>query len=325
MDAKWQHRDYRSGDETTILDLFQRTFGRRMDLKLWQWYFIENPFGHGIIKLLFDEEKLIGHYAVIPMDLNIGGVAIKAVLSMTTMTHPDYGGQGIFTFLAERTYETAAQNGFALVFGFPNKNSYHGFTKKLNWHDLGQIKIFRAISKPSQPEYIGLKLEEISEFDSGANQLWENVGDNYGITVPRTKDFLNWRFFKNPNARYVKFVLKEDGGKILGYVVLKTYRPETGLVQGHIADILSFPHENIAEMLIEKSLSYFYEAGVRDVSCWLPENSLYGNVLKDFGASLEKTETNFGARIFGREPTISDSLVKDIDNWYLTMGNSDVF
>ena len=325
MDAKWQHRNYQQGDEAIILDLFQRAFGKRMDPRLWQWYFVENPFGRGIIKLLFDEEKLIGHYAVIPMELNINSTGTKAVLSMATMTHPDYGGQGIFTFLAEKTYETAKQNGFALVFGFPNKNSYHGFTKKLNWHDLGRMSIFRVVSRPSQSEYIRLRVEEINEFDNGVNQLWENAKDHYGITVPRTKDFLNWRFSKNPNAKYVKFMLKEDNGKILGYVVLKNYRPEEGPVQGHIIDILSFPNEDVARILIEKSLAYFYEAGIGDVSCWLPENSLYGNVLKGLGASSDTTETNFGVRIFDGEIRILDGRVKDINNWYLTMGNSDVF
>lgn len=325
MNKNWQHRDYRQGDEDAILDLFELTFGKKMSLETWQWYFVENPFGHGIIKLIFDGNRLIGHYAVTPTDLSINSSITKAVRSMTTMTHPDYGGQGIFTFLAEKTYETAAHNGFALVFGFPNKNSYHGFTKKLNWHDLGRMSIFRTISKPSSAEYIRLGFEEINEFDNGVNQLWEDVKNNFGIIVPRTNDFLNWRFLKNPDAKYVKFVLKESSGRILGYVVLKIYRSEGGLVQGHIIDILSFPNEDVAGILIEKSLAYFYEAGIGDVSCWLPENSLYGNTLKDLGASSETTETNFGARILDREMTISDSQAKDISSWYLTMGDSDVF
>ncbi len=50
-----------------------------------------------------------------------------------TMTHSKHRGKGLFTQLAKETFEYCRQNGFHLIFGFPNQNSYPGFVKKLDW------------------------------------------------------------------------------------------------------------------------------------------------------------------------------------------------
>jgi hypothetical protein len=55
------------------------------------------------------------------------------VQSGDTMTHINHTGKGLFTQLAKLTYKLAVQNGAIMVYGFPNDNSYPGFTKKLNW------------------------------------------------------------------------------------------------------------------------------------------------------------------------------------------------
>ncbi|REJ85262.1 MAG: GNAT family N-acetyltransferase [Bacteroidetes bacterium] len=61
------------------------------------------------------------------------GKRAVAAQSGDTMTHKDHMGKGLFTKLAKLTYELAAKEGVSFVFGFPNKNSYPGFVRKLNW------------------------------------------------------------------------------------------------------------------------------------------------------------------------------------------------
>jgi hypothetical protein len=50
-----------------------------------------------------------------------------------TMTHSAHTGKGLFTQLAQKTYDYCKENGFHLVFGFPNENSFPGFIKRLGW------------------------------------------------------------------------------------------------------------------------------------------------------------------------------------------------
>ena len=95
LGESWVHRDYKGGDEYKILDLFSKVFNKKMSLEVWRWKYMNNPFGTGIIKLVFDGEKLAGHYSVIPMVVQVEGKPIKACLSVDTMVDPDYRGRGI--------------------------------------------------------------------------------------------------------------------------------------------------------------------------------------------------------------------------------------
>src|SRR3972149_7211686 len=128
MEKAWICRNYQEGDEYQIVALFDEVFGNNPGLHLWRWRFLKNPFGKGIIKLLFDGDRLIGHYSIIPLNIEVQCEPIRVGFSLDTMTHPSYAKRGIFTFLAQETYNECQLLGLRLVYGFPNANSYHGFT-----------------------------------------------------------------------------------------------------------------------------------------------------------------------------------------------------
>ncbi|MBI3502604.1 MAG: GNAT family N-acetyltransferase [Bacteroidetes bacterium] len=90
------------------------------------------------------------YYGVFPCMIEFQNKKILAAQSGDTMTHPLHQGKGLFTKLAKATYELAAQEGIQFIFGFPNKNSYPGFTKKLNWIHKENMKsyIFRINTLP---------------------------------------------------------------------------------------------------------------------------------------------------------------------------------
>ena len=53
--------------KTSISELFDICFNRKMNEATWQWEYIDNPCGGPIVSLCFnDEGRLVGHYAVIP-------------------------------------------------------------------------------------------------------------------------------------------------------------------------------------------------------------------------------------------------------------------
>lgn len=133
-------RDYTNGDEIEIVKLFELVFGKPMSLEYWTWRFRDNPCSKYAIKLMWNEQELIGHYAVSPVMLDVEGVAQLTGLSMTTMTHPGYTGLGIFQQLSEALYKDMKDMlGMTAVWGFPNNNSHRGFIKNLEWKDIGVI------------------------------------------------------------------------------------------------------------------------------------------------------------------------------------------
>jgi len=119
--------------KSQIFELFEHSFNSKMDDKLWAWAYIGNPNGNPIVSLYFDKEKLVGHYAVIPIKFIHNQKNLNAVLSMTTMVDISYRKYGIFVDQASEVYERANDLGYKFVCGFPNKKSAPGFKKRLNW------------------------------------------------------------------------------------------------------------------------------------------------------------------------------------------------
>jgi len=116
-----------------IAALFRESFDREFDLDDWRWFYLDNPVGPSYVSLFYEGDRLLGHYAVVPSLLNHNGQQVIGYRSMTTMVHPDGRGRGLFTQLAQRTYAMLVEDGALLVYGFPNKNSAHGFAKYLGW------------------------------------------------------------------------------------------------------------------------------------------------------------------------------------------------
>ena len=107
MKSSWRCRDYQGGDEYQLLALYKEVNNREMTLEHWKWKFAESPFGRGIIELMFDGQKLIGHRGAIPMIVYIQSIATPAAIIVNTLTHPDYQRLGVSTYLAKAIYDEA--------------------------------------------------------------------------------------------------------------------------------------------------------------------------------------------------------------------------
>ena len=325
MDQRWTCRDYENGDETHIIDLFRLVFRQVINLTFWKWRFVENPCGKGIIKLMFDADTLIGHYAVIPTMVQVAGRLTKAVFSMTTMTHPDYSGRGIFTYLAEEVYSSCVRQGFSFVYGFPNDNSYPGFTRKLGWMVLGKtVTLEKILNEETGIQTVSADIESVERFDNRVDILWDKVKDEFKVAVPRVEKYLNWRFVQNPDVRYQKYILSDGSGQLAGYAVLKEY-VHGDVKKGHIVDILAVDNDEVVRTLVRHSCDHFQSKQITDISAWFPADSRYWRVMKQEGFRVEKPGQNFGVRVFTKAGSLAGIVGGSLKNWYLTMGDSDVF
>ncbi len=125
-DQLLQHRE-------NIEALFFESFGQRSLGKVWDWAYLDNPAGEPFVTLCYEGERLVGHYAIVPMPLAEGGQRLNTYVSMTTMVAESHRKFGLFTTLAQATYQAAREAGAAFVFGFPNAQSTPGFRKRLEW------------------------------------------------------------------------------------------------------------------------------------------------------------------------------------------------
>lgn len=170
--------------KSEILDLFELTFGKKMLPSLWDWCYFNEISGEPIVALAEDKNRIVGHYAMIPMPFFINDQEVVGYLSMTTMVAPDYQGQGLFKSLADTVYREAPRNSF--VYGFPNMNSKFGFESKLNW----QVD--------NSSSLISIEIEKLLNFPS---PFFDNHMSNVKLRMNETK-YLSWRLSKPETLYY---------------------------------------------------------------------------------------------------------------------------
>lgn len=156
-----------------------------------KWLYADNPDGKVIGFDAFEGEELAAHYVCIPSIIKVGGVSIKAALSLNTATHPKFQGQGLFTKLADKTYESAAESGFSAIYGVANANSTPGFIRKLGFQLVQPLDAKVGIG-PLNVDFA--KVAQAANFE----RIW-------------TEDALNWRC-SNPVNKIRQFPLSKGAG-----------------------------------------------------------------------------------------------------------------
>jgi len=143
------------------------------------WQYRDNPAGEIVGFNAVSGEEIAAHYVAQPVIAHVMGSRQKGLLSLNTATHFRHRGKGLFTKLAEATYQEAANLGYGFVVGVANQNSIHGFVKYLGFQLLGQLD-----SKIGWGAIEEMPLESSCAFD----RIWDEKG-------------LAWRL-ANPNAQY---------------------------------------------------------------------------------------------------------------------------
>lgn len=143
------------------------------------WQYVRNPAGPAVGFNAFSGETLAAHYVTLPIRVQLDGRACKGLLSLNTATHPLHQGKGLFTKLADATYQYAAAQGYELVVGVANANSTPGFTRKLGFQLVSPLEARLGVGPlPSQDP----------RFTSEFEVLWD-------------RELLAWRL-ANPSRAY---------------------------------------------------------------------------------------------------------------------------
>jgi len=130
--------------------LLQRVFGAhaKHSAGAIAWRYRDNPVGPVVGHDAFENGTLIAHYVTVPLSARIDGAPVRGLLSLNTATAPEAQGRGLFTKLAQATYERARDLGFAFVIGVANANSTPGFTRKLGFQLVAPLKAGFFLSPP---------------------------------------------------------------------------------------------------------------------------------------------------------------------------------
>ncbi|HRG87420.1 MAG TPA: GNAT family N-acetyltransferase [Chitinophagales bacterium] len=316
-------KPYQPGDETSILGLFEKAFNRKMTPSFWQWRYNDNPFcDHKMIYSMYDGDLMVGHYAVSPVYMKINGQQVLNALSMTTMTHPNYNGKGIFTTLAGKLYaDIHNQFGVEAVYGFPNLNSHYGLVQKLAWHNVSAVPVLQLST---------LRLAEIKKEDyriaKTFTQQHSNVLTNYydaPFGTNRSLKYLEWRYIKNPDNHY--YIIELADSAELSFVVIKIFNSliETGKKEMDILELGFAPNSDLIRKILGAIAKFIQDENiaVTNINTWLPLFDKRHLALEKNKFAFALPVTILGAKL------LSDrvSVMADYRNWNLSMGDSDIF
>lgn len=105
-----------------------------------KWLYDKNPNGSVIGYDAFYKDKLVAHYACIPIITINNNKKEKTLLSLNTATHPEHRKKGLFTKLALETYNKGKDLGYSSVIGVANSNSTHGFVSSLGFEFIKSLE-----------------------------------------------------------------------------------------------------------------------------------------------------------------------------------------
>lgn len=351
-------RNYKPGDEVAICALFEKVFGKPMgkteSLRHWRWEFLENPADGLFVKLAWNKDKLAGQYAASPVQMYADGRDIIAALSHDTMTDPEYGGSGIFRAAAEAVYSAQNDAGQRFIYGFPNRNSIHGFIKYLKWQQImpapvhiRPVRISKSISRKicgnketssSASENTcqdtssllsvksgKYKLLVETEFGDWADELWIRCRNQHRLWVVRNKAYLNWRYVNKPENKY-HIVSIWQGFQPVGYVVLACTNMNFGDTVFIMDFLVDLNFKYAADVLIRYVVNVAKENECAFASVLLTPGSKYLHIFRKklflpLPERLFPQPLYFGARCF--DPSMN-KLVSDSKAWSISWGDNDV-
>ena len=300
-------RFYCPGDERDIIDLFALVYGKNISLDWWRWRYLGNAVAKPQVALAYSSGKLVAHYAVSPIILRCNGLKIKCAQSMTTMTHPEYEGRGLFVDLASSLYKKLYEDGYNLVFGFPNQNSHGIFNNKLSWKDIGIIATLYC-------DVGDLKVQ-----DSSIEKVsYENVSQ----IVNSTKIFTSKNIHADMNSKYIKWRFSLDSGntyKVVktnsgGLVIFKHFG-DSGMDIVHLAG-----DEKALVSMIKSLYNYAVDNRISKIATWCNLHSLLHVQLERLGF-----EPNGDFNYFGGIDLTKKNQFFDLRKWDLNMSLSDIF
>ncbi|MGV8995277.1 MAG: GNAT family N-acetyltransferase [Flavobacterium sp.] len=313
-------RDYKEGDEHLIIELFELVFKQKMSLNQWLWRFRQNPAGKHMIKLMWEGEQLIGHYAVSPVIMMVDGVETLTAHSLTTMTHPDFGGRGIFKALSLALYDDLENKlGCKAIWGYPNNNSHFGFIKSLGWSNIAVIHTLGMEANQLKINENIINSKVFENFSSDHSEFVQSkLAENFPVYIDRSQAYLNWRFVEKPAVAYKKFEFEHQGKK--GVIVTKVYPSN----QPNKFDL------NIVECFMDdySNLHNCIDFIIKEYALEFARITVWRNLFDKDHLEFEKNgfvpvapQTYLGARIHSRMP----ASFENYKNWYVAMGDSDVF
>ncbi len=257
------------GSRGDQVSLFQANFGGDDAEAVLEWRYDSCPHGQPVTLVGKVEDKAVTGYACNPRRMGWGDAPVTIGQTGDVMTLSEARGKGYFSALDRKAMETTAAVGWPVVFGLPNRKSAPLFIGKLGWSGVGRLRPWTFVCEANAAARAermragrlaslwtgqarrsgqrklsalrdagqGFRAVAIERFGDWVEAPVRQVAANYPWMVRRDAEYLNWRFFDSPNARFSAWRLDGPDGKAAGYVVVQA--PIDGSGVGYLVDLVA--------------------------------------------------------------------------------------
>jgi GNAT superfamily N-acetyltransferase len=314
---------YKNSDADEAIDLFSRCYGKTRPRDEWLWQYHSCPHGQKSIVCRLDDQ-LAAFYGVILRPLFIHHEETMVGHVIDVMTHPDHRGKGLFTRSAKAAFSASKSAGIGLFFGWPNQQAFPGHMK-VNWSQLGKRDILRRSPEASSRLDEKLAIERVSwsalkSMSRELNDLFSVRCDDLEFVADRRSEWLNWRYALRPRFGYFPILCRSTRtGSLEGWGILRTRQFE-GRKVGHIVDYLTRGGDDVLHSIESWASRYFASEGCAYAQC-------LDNDYQEISPSTWQAEEGRKLDLIIRSTDESgDSTPQtELDDWYLTLGDCDVF
>ena len=340
-------RDYKSGDEHRILDLYQEAYGKRIDIHRWRWIY-DSKNTHSIIVLAESRDGLIGHVSGLVKTIVYQDHEFKAVHSLYAVVRSKVRRSGLFIEMMRRLESHAMDLGADFIYGFSYHNYVFRALNKIGRKKIGVIPLYVLPIHPLKLSSLKVPIANkisfvdnttrnivsilaqswpttpITNFKEVHEALWLNNRPENKFAVLRNKDYMDWRYTKWSGAGYRLMSLSEST-ELDGFLIFRV-EEKWGVKVVFIMDIV-IPYNNVEgfDKLLGGVVDFALNAKADAITAMGVRDDMWTARLVSKG--FIKVPQMFLPRVVGMtlkplkdKPILEKAM--DINNWYLSWGDT---
>ncbi|WP_368901468.1 GNAT family N-acetyltransferase [Oceanobacillus oncorhynchi] len=280
-----------------------------------RWRYLENPLSEVLICVGIDKGKLIANTAASPCILINKGEIQKTAVSLNLMVDKNYRGRNVFTDIVTKLYSYMKEKNYKSVLGFPNYLSNPTFTEKIGRktiYEIPTLELSLKNFKSELPVY-----STVFEDDSFSYKYLNYILPDKKIYIKKDKQYLKWRYYKNPYTDYKNFVILNKNYEVQSFLICKEYKNILNIVDFNFKDNLE------RKTLISHVIKFAIELNKDSVTIWSQIGTLEHLFLQRMGFRNNSPITYFSGKIL--DDTIDGHDFYDYRNWFINMGDDNVY
>ncbi len=313
MSLDIQLRTFEPGDEESINQGFNETFGLSRSLEEWRWKFGENPTAVVAVQ----RGEVVAHFGILPAPCRSGKAVLEGghTVDAYCRKRPELVREGVYLKLVSFAYERYGGQPYDFLYGFPGLRHMRLGLLKLRYADPRGVSLWSRDLSPLK----GRKSHTIHHGFPGRrlDSLWKRCAARYPLAVIRNAATIRQRFDERPDVDY-RHIWATRWGQIRAWTVIRV-QDETATFADLLWDGRS---EDAVHAVVSEALDLGRTEKVQRFEGWFDGDERLAKALESSSWCRESHPAGLGLSTVILNPSLSAEDI--VPKMYFTMADSDL-